>query len=435
MHSRCTAHRQPVHAPADIADPRPRPRDRGAAMPRVRRARSQPEPAAGSTAPGASLRARRALRAGSTGTPAELFRAICEGLRTGREPRAMFAVPGPSGPPLDSPICTVPPREEDARRTCDRRRASIFLGPDPGRTPACGPGVHLAPVARAAHGPPARGRDARRRGARAHAHVGGATLRGPAGTLRRRRSRRRDRRRGRRGRGSGPRRGASPRPCPDPATGGPRDDARRRRNPAGRLHPGPAELQPPAHVRAVRDRRLEPPRPRGGARGRRAPRPRLQPALHLWAARPGQDAPPPLDRELRLRVRPRDDRPLHDGRGVHQPLPRRPPRQGHRPLQGRLPRRRRSARRRRPVPPGQGPHRGGVLPHVQRAARGRRADRPDLRPPPPRSRRARGAAARAVRGRPGDRRPRARPGHAPDDPPQARPAGPDRRDRPAGAAG
>ena len=41
----------------------------------------------------------------------------------------------------------------------------------------------------------------------------------------------------------------------------------------------------------------------------------------------------------------------------------------HRRLQGRLPRRRRPARRRRPVPPGQGPHGAGVLPHLQRAPR------------------------------------------------------------------
>ena len=83
-------------------------------------------------------------------------------------------------------------------------------------------------------------------------------------------------------------------------------------------------------------------------------------------------------------------RPLHDRRGVHEPLRRRAPRQGRRHLQGRLPRRRRPARRRRPVPPGQGPHGGGVLPHLQRAPRGRRADRAHLRPPPARPRRARG---------------------------------------------
>ena len=44
------------------------------------------------------------------------------------------------------------------------------------------------------------------------------------------------------------------------------------------------------------------------------------------------------------------------------------PVQGHRGLQGPLPRDRRPAHRRRPVPAEQGEDRGGVLPHVQRAA-------------------------------------------------------------------
>ena len=79
-------------------------------------------------------------------------------------------------------------------------------------------------------------------------------------------------------------------------------------------------------------------------------------------------------------------------------------RRRHRGLQGRLPRRRRPARRRRPVPAEQGQDRAGVLPHLQRAAPGRRADRADLRPPAARPRRARGPAARALRGRPGVRR-------------------------------
>ena len=49
----------------------------------------------------------------------------------------------------------------------------------------------------------------------------------------------------------------------------------------------------------------------------------------------------------------------------------------------------------------QGQDRAGVLPHLQRAARGRRPARAHLRPPAARHGRARGPAARALRGRPG----------------------------------
>ena len=92
------------------------------------------------------------------------------------------------------------------------------------------------------------------------------------------------------------------------------------------------------------------------------------------------------------RLRRRRDRPLHHRRGLHQPLRRRHPRRRHGRLQGRVSRRRRAARRRRAVPPGQGAHGGGVLPHLQRAAPGRRPDRPHLRPPPARPRRHGGRA-------------------------------------------
>ena len=82
-------------------------------------------------------------------------------------------------------------------------------------------------------------------------------------------------------------------------------------------------------------------------------------------------------------------------------------------LQGPLPPRRRPAHRRRPVPRVQGQDRGGVLPHLQRAARRRQPARPHLRPPPARPRRARGPPARALRGRPRHRHRAARPPHAP----------------------
>ena len=67
-----------------------------------------------------------------------------------------------------------------------------------------------------------------------------------------------------------------------------------------------------------------------------------------------------------------------------------------RTVQTRLPRRRRSADRRHPVPGREGPHRGGVLSHLQRAEGGRTPDRRQLRPDAARAARTRGPAARAL---------------------------------------
>ena len=89
-------------------------------------------------------------------------------------------------------------------------------------------------------------------------------------------------------------------------------------------------LQRPLHVRPVRHRRLQPARPRRRARGRRDAGARLQPAVHLRPARARQDAPAALDRQLRRGLRRRADRPLHDRRGVHQPLHRRAAPRRHR---------------------------------------------------------------------------------------------------------
>ena len=81
-------------------------------------------------------------------------------------------------------------------------------------------------------------------------------------------------------------------------------------------------------------------------------------------------------------------RPLHDDRGVHQRVRRRAARRRRSSVQAPLPRHRRPAHRRRPVPRGQDADRGGVLPHLQRALRGRRQLVADLRPPAARPRRA-----------------------------------------------
>ena len=62
----------------------------------------------------------------------------------------MFAAPGPIGPPPD-PILHRASARGGRSTTRERRRASILLAPDPGGAAAGGPGVRLAPVARAAH--------------------------------------------------------------------------------------------------------------------------------------------------------------------------------------------------------------------------------------------------------------------------------------------
>ena len=92
-------------------------------------------------------------------------------------------------------------------------------------------------------------------------------------------------------------------------------------------------------------------------------------------------------------------RPLHDRRGVHEPLHRaRSTRKSLDALQARLPRRRRAADRRRPVSRQQGEDRGGVLPHLQRALRGRAPARAHLRPAAaPADRRSRSGCASASR--------------------------------------
>ena len=61
--------------------------------------------------------------------------------------------------------------------------------------------------------------------------------------------------------------------------------------------------EPQVHLRAVRDRRGQPLRPRRRAGGRRAARPGLQPALPPRPARARQDPPAPRDRQLRPALR------------------------------------------------------------------------------------------------------------------------------------
>jgi chromosomal replication initiator protein len=78
-------------------------------------------------------------------------------------------------------------------------------------------------------------------------------------------------------------------------------------------------------------------------------------------------------------------------------------------FQRHLPPGRRPADRRHPVPRAEGAHPGGVLPHLQRAAQRREADRHLERPAAEADRPARGPAAQPVRVGADDRRPAARP--------------------------
>ena len=216
-------------------------------------------------------------------------------------------------------------------------------------------------------------------------------------------------------------RSALARPCGSPRPTNPR---RRRRSPRAAARGRRAqELNPRLTFDQFVIGDEQPARARGRPRRRRDARAGLQPALHLRPARPGQDPPVALDRQLR-----------HTSTAAARPPATRPPRPS--PTTS-SPRSRAATwtRSRRPTAAStscssttcssspEGQDRAGVLPHLQRAAPGRRAARADVRPPPAGHGRARGPAARALRGRPGVRRARRRPRHAPDDPAQARAPG------------
>ena len=199
------------------------------------------------------------------------------------------------------------PGEEGFPRPRDRRRSRAFLAAHPRRVADRRVGRHVAALPRGARRTPPRRRDARRHRPGREPGVGHRALQPPAAGRRRARARRRDRGPARRARR--PRRADRGAGAGDPFA----------------VDGGGRPVQPALHVRPVRHRRLQPARPRRRARGRRDAGARLQPAVHLRSARPRQDPPPALDRQLRRRLRRRADRPLHDGRGVHQPLHRRAP--------------------------------------------------------------------------------------------------------------
>ena len=172
------------------------------------------------------------------------------------------------------------------------------------------------------------------------------------------------------------------------------------------------------HVRDLRQGRLQPVRAGCRTAGGRNACPQLQPAVHLRLGRSRQDPPAARDRPLRAQQLPAPRRALRLDRDVHERVRRRDPLQ----LDGRpatqVPRNRRAADRRRPVPRRQRRAPGGVLPHVQLAARCQQADRDLLRPDARCDPHARGTAARPVQVGPDHRHPAARPRDPARDPAQ-----------------
>ncbi|CAA9368751.1 MAG: Chromosomal replication initiator protein DnaA, partial [uncultured Nocardioidaceae bacterium] len=190
--------------------------------------------------------------------------------------------------------------------------------------------------------------------------------------------------------------------------------------------------QPEVRLRHVRDRLVEPVRPRRGRRSRGGAGQGVQPAPDLRRLRAGQDPPAARDRPLRAQPLQRGTGPLRVERGVHQRVHQRDPRRQDLDLPPALPRRGRAADRRHPVPGGEDPDAGGVLPHVQHPPQRQQADRHHLRPPAQAARGAGGPAAQPVRVGPHHRRAAPRPRDPDRDPPEE---GRDRTaDRPARGA-
>ena len=188
--------------------------------------------------------------------------------------------------------------------------------------------------------------------------------------------------------------------------------------------------QPEVHLRDLRHRLVQPlPPRRRGRRGRGAGQ-GLQPAAGLRRLRAGQDPPAARHRPLRPQPLQRRQGALRLERGVHQRVHQRDPRRPAGPLQAPLPRRRRAADRRHPVPGGQDPDPGGVLPHLQHPPQRQQADRAHLRPRAQAARGARGPAAQPVRVGPDHRRPAARPRDPDRDPAQEGRDGPAHARRP-----
>ena len=155
--------------------------------------------------------------------------------------------------------------------------------------------------------------------------------------------------------------------------------------------------QPALHLLELHRRVGQPARARGIAVGRRAPGPRLQPAVPVRRRGPRQDPPDARDRQRGRRQVPAQARRLRDQREVHQRVHHLDPAGQDRRVPRPLPPDRPAPHRRHPVHRRQGADPGGVLPHLQRDPRGRQADRAVLRPAAEGDPDAGGAAALALR--------------------------------------
>ena len=168
-----------------------------------------------------------------------------------------------------------------------------------------------------------------------------------------------------------------------------------------RRHQAPGDRAVPAQsalrLRHIRHRLEQPLRPRRCSRRGRSTGQGLQPIVDLRRLRSGKDPPSARDRPLCPHHLPGYQGSLRELGRVHQRL-----HQFHQRRQGfgvpaSISRRRRPSHRRHPVPRGQDPDAGGVLPHLQHAAQRDQADRHYLRPAAQAALGAGGPASQSIR--------------------------------------
>ena len=164
--------------------------------------------------------------------------------------------------------------------------------------------------------------------------------------------------------------------------------------------------RPEVHLRLLRGGQEQRIRARRGKGGREKPGRGHQPAVYLRRVGAGQDAPSAIHRKLSLPAQARAARAVHDLRKVHQRAHRqhlfKPRRKQPRPagaVPQPLPQCGRAAHRRRAVPRQKTGGTGGAVPHLQRPAGGKQADRAHLGRAPEGDRDPRRAAAHPLRRR------------------------------------
>ena len=147
------------------------------------------------------------------------------------------------------------------------------------------------------------------------------------------------------------------------------------------------------HLRRLRHRQRQPVCACRGIGSGRAPFARLQSAVSVWRRGHGQDAPDARHRPRSKAAAAELEHLLRVSGEIHQRDDQLHPQRSHDQLSRSFPHGRRAADRRHSVHLAERAHAGGVLPHLQRAAREHEADRDRLRPP--------------AQGTDGDRRPAA----------------------------